>query len=111
VILLLNSVLVNAITGLSIGYSNLKKSTQGALYLSGKWRINTIKYSSAAYIFWILVELALFASGFILLFPIFLTMGNNDLSKLIYLNLSVVLTSYIYSSKTCSTLFAINLIQ
>lgn len=71
--LTVNSLVINILTGIALGYEQMVKSPVGALYLTGRWAINEEKYGKMYGRFlYIVVEVVWLCSGFVLAFVMIL---------------------------------------
>lgn len=65
--LTVNSMIINILTGIAMGYEQLMKSHIGAAYLTGCWVINHEKYGKVfAHLYFVLVEVAVLLSGLVI---------------------------------------------
>jgi uncharacterized membrane protein len=73
--------------------------------MKGQWKFNTKKYNKVvAYLLFVGVQAGLFAIGFIVFSPILLILGKNTYTNFAYFNLSVLISSYMYSAWTLRVL-------
>lgn len=99
VMLFLNAVLVNILTGLCFGFKNILKVKEAHSYLKGRWEINMSNYNKiVGYIIFIMIQAGLFSIGFIVFSPIPLLFGKDTVVNFIYFNLSCVISSYVFSA-------------
>ncbi len=84
----LNAVLVNIITGLTLGFNQMLKARSFVSFMKGQWKVSNIKYSKfVSYGIYFFIQVALFSIGFIVYSPI-RSFCKNSVSLFIYMNLS-----------------------
>jgi len=112
IMLNLNAILVNVITGLILGFKDMLGSKSVVPYMKGNWMFNAKKYPNRflAYIVYFFIQAVLFSIGFIVFLPIIAVFGKNNVSTFAYFNLAALVSSYIYASWSLNVLQKIQVI-
>lgn len=113
VMLNLNAILVNVITGLILGFNHMLTSKAVVPYMKGQWKFNTRNYPNkiVAYLIFFAVQAVLFSVGFIAFSPIVFVFGKNRISWFVYFNLAGLVSSYVYASWTLNVLGKLEVLE
>lgn len=101
VMLNLNAILVNVITGLLFGFNGNLNCKSVIPFMKGQWEFNKQRYGKlGGYFVFFLVQVVLFSIGFIVFSPVLLILGKTAITSFIYFNLAGLVSSYIYAKWT-----------
>jgi hypothetical protein len=110
--LMINSILVNLVTGIAVGYEKIVKSEKGRIYLSGKWLINNQRNSYIiGYAMYYLIEIGYFLMGILPVILIIGVFGKSHEVLFVFVNVGVFISGYLYTSKASQTLFEKGIIR
>lgn len=102
--LTVNTLMVNLLTGIALGYQQMVKSPIGALYLTGRWTINEKKYGKKfGRALYILVEISCLCVGFVFAFFMF-SIHSSFVSGFIGLSIGGIISGYMFTTRTCKYL-------
>ena len=101
--LVLNALMVNVLTGVAMGYEQLVKSPIGAFYLSGRWRIDSKYGKKLSKVLFFLVETGFLLSGLLVAAVCFKLVPHFLVA---YAGVSVggIVSGYVYTTKTAAFL-------
>jgi hypothetical protein len=104
--LMINSLLVNASTGIAYGFKEIYNTREGKLYLCGKWKINTASHGVfMGYVKYYFMEVGHLVSGLVPVGFLIYLFGPKHWMIFLFGNLGAIVSGYIYTSNTYKKLF------
>jgi hypothetical protein len=109
--LTVNALIINVLTGLGLGYEQLVKSPIGAYYLTGRWVINREKYGEVfGWVLYILLEVWFMLCGLILAGILF-KLHPTFVTGYIGLSIGGLVSGYIFTTRTAKYLHKYSIIK
>ncbi len=103
---MLNSLIVNFMTGIAYGYEEITNSPKGRVYLAGNWLINEQRYVLwCGYLLFFVIEFGLLIIGFLPGVLAVYLFGFSEGIIFVFGNIGAFLGGYLYTSKTWKVLF------
>ncbi len=108
--LTVNALIINVLTGIGLGYEQLVKSPIGAFYLTGRWTVNREKYGQIATLYFIAIEVWFMISGFVFAGIIFKLFGG-FVSGFIGFSIGGLISGYMFTTRTTKYLLKYQIIK